>query len=179
MNIPFSLALDATNIYGVLWNPWGATVPTSVNNSVLANLSADLQERYSLLSPTREVWVTGLTVMGDTVDAKVALGIYDTDRAAFDLLYPIVATVVAGGGMVDQTLAAGSGLFLPLSATRIPVFKFTPVAGSVTITGNVALHVLQSADGNTSLFAPSVFLQANPDGANLLEEATGLPLRTE
>lgn len=182
MNIPFSLAISNTSPHGVLWNPWGAIVADSVGNTVLTNLGADLQERYSLLAPYGGCWVTGLTIVGDTDDAVVALGIYDTERSAFDLLYPIQATLVAGGGMVDDTLSKGSGLYLPLNATRVAVIKYTPVSGSVIVTGNVSIHVQQDAAlgaFGTPLLGPTASIQSEADGNALLEESTGLPLLEE
>lgn len=183
MNIPFSLAISNTNPHGVLWNPFGATVPNSVVNTVLDNLTEELQIRYGVKPPIGEVWMTGLTVVSDSDDAKVAVGIYDIDRDTFDLLYPISATIVAGGGVVDQTFGLGDGLLLPCSPVRIPVIKYTPVSGSAIIVGNMAIIPIPNAFGSPAAAAaaaasPSALL-SEADGASLLEEATNLPLLAE
>ena len=179
MDIPFRLSLSAASPHGVLWNPWGSTVPNSVNNTVLANLSAELQHRYSLLAPTGECWVIGYTVVGETDDAEVSLGVYDVDRATFDELYPTVAVTTAGGGLVDRF--QGSGILLPLltAGGRVPCIKYVPVSGTVVITGHLSIHVTQSSASGGVLVAPTVFLQESASGDPLLEELTGLPLTSE
>ncbi len=178
MNLPFKLTISNTNPYGLLWNPWGTAVANSVNNAVLTGLSADLQAFYNLLMRTDGCyWLTGMNVMGDTVDAKVSLGIWNTLTSAgqFDELYPVVATVVAGGGAALRF--HGSGIYLPVDAQHVPCFKYTPVTGTVTITGDLSLHPIVYANGNTSfgatvVVAPTKILLDEQSAAAITDEAT-------
>ncbi len=175
MNIPFKLALSNTSPHGVLWNPWAATVPTSVDNTILTGLNADLQERYGLTPPTRNVIVIGLTITGDTADAKVSLGAYDTVLAAFHEILPIFSTLTEGGGQVDEI---DSGFLLPLSATLVPVIKYIPASGSVTVAGHVRISVLPDYSDSSVASQPSLVMQDESSG-NIIDEQSSLNILEE
>lgn len=179
MNLPFKFSLSNTNLYGSLWNPWGTALPAgSVTNDILANLNADLQERYGLKMPRGPVFVTGFTIMSDSADAKISIGVWDTDLAAFHELYAIGAVVVAGGGLVRPFV--GSGLCLPVSATLLPMLRYNPVSGSAGITGDFDLHVISPSVGfgATTTREPAAQNILDDAGALLLTES-GFPLKTE
>lgn len=171
MNLPFSLALTSTNIYGLLWNPWATAVANSVNNTILTNLDEAEQERYGLLMPSnREVVLTGFAIGTDTAAAKCDIGIWDTVAAEFHSLYSINATDLDGGHLERRFV--GSGLLLPVSATRIPAIKLTGAAATALITGDLDLYIVCSDASTPSGVGPTIpsqFIQ-DEQSANLLAE---------
>lgn len=172
MNLPFKFASmnNSTQIMGLLFNPWGASLPANtINNSVLTNLDAGLQQKYGLLMPAAAVWITGFAVAGDTTAAPFSLGVWDVNRATFDELYPCVALTTQGAGYLRRF--AGSGLWLPLSSTLLPVLKYTG-ASTCTFTGDLDLIVPQNDTkfGSTVAAQPSESLIVTDDALGMITD---------
>lgn len=159
--IPFSFALTSTNIYGVLWNPTGATVPTSVSNTALTALDALTTRTLSLDAPPGRFTLRGFRVSGVEAAARVSFGYYDTDLAAYVDLTEATELIIAGGGVVRQW---ETGFLIPAGATKIPCMKYIAGGGADTIRGDVEVTPLSEVAYTTGPAIPTVDLIDESDG---------------
>lgn len=140
--IPFQFALTNTDIYGVLWNPTGATVPTSVGNTELTDLNSDAILDAGLVVPAGRFVLTSATVEILDAASSLAFGYYDTVAAAF------VELLVVVGPLVDAapvTFDLGGGLVFPAGATKVPCVKYLTGDNAYTVHGFVAVSPLSEA----------------------------------
>lgn len=166
MNIPFNLALSSTNPYGLLWNPHGVSVDTSVNNTILSNLSADNARLLSLATLPDRCLLTGFTVVSDDANVSVSFGYWDVTASAFVELDVQFSTLIKGGSLVRYV---GDGLIYPLSATRVPCIKYLPESGSAHVSGSVEVTPLSEVAYTVGPDAPTIDL-LDEDGVFVLDE---------
>ena len=132
MNYPFKFSFTATNQHGVIWNPSGYTVGSSIDNTG-DPANGTLATEASLNAVTGKIWITGLSIQVDgSGGGKCTLGYFDPAGGGnFRPLYTVLATDVAGGGLIRDF---DTGFLIP--AGTVPCFRHDG-SGAAVIAGDV------------------------------------------